>query len=759
MPLFFFQAAALGARARPPLALALLPPSAAAPGPPGSVVLDPGPPLAKGPHSTVWAGVLCEADGSATVPVVVKKPAIRSAADLAAFRSEVALLARAGGGRVARLAGARALPPDYWAAVPRAAGGSLADALDGGALARLHGGQSGGLWGAAARVGADVAAALARLHAAGVVHRDVKPGNVLLGRGLRRAWLGDLGVAVDLTAGGGEGGGEGEAGDGPSTRGGGFDASHPRSRAAAIAATLASVASSSSNNSGPTKPSGGHSRRHVVGTLEFLAPEVLMGGAGAAPAPPADVFALAVTVACAAACAAAPYRDATRDNPAAHTVLDFGYGRAELAAAVVGAGLRPSVGAAAPPALAALLEEAWAADPAARPGAAEVAARLRALVEAEFGGMGDSEDEAEPAWAEGESGAARVPLPPPPPPPTAAWTDPPWWPPPSDPAAFGDTTYTLVSDHSGASPSAPAAPPPPLVAGTHAQPGARGADRMEDSATLASPLPTAPGSGPGHLLAVFDGHRGAGAALYAAEAVVEAVRQRWCEKNDANTHPAAALAAAFGDLHAGWLAREAEAAAAATAAGRPPPPPAGATAVVALVWRDWLFVAGVGDARAVLVSADGASLRLTTDHVADDEGERARVVAAVGEAGAGLRQLHGDSGGWRLGAAGLAVTRALGDADAATTSGLTPSPTVTARRLAGGPARDACLILASDGLWDVVSDADAGGLVRDTVKDPCLAAKRLVHEALGRGSGDNVTAAVAFLRAESTCEAVFVQRE
>jgi serine/threonine protein phosphatase PrpC len=177
--------------------------------------------------------------------------------------------------------------------------------------------------------------------------------------------------------------------------------------------------------------------------------------------------------------------------------------------------------------------------------------------------------------------------------------------------------------------------------------------------------------------------------------------------------------------------------------------------VLALAWRDWLFVAGAGDARAVLVAADGSALRLTTDHVADDGAERARVLAAVGEAAAGLKQLA-PGGGWRLGGAGLAVTRALGDADAAAASGLTPAPTVTARRLAGGPARDAALILASDGLWDVVPDAEAAALVRDTVKDPALAAKRLVHEALGRGSGDNVTCVVAFLRAETTCEAVFV---
>jgi serine/threonine protein phosphatase PrpC len=520
----------------------------------------------------------------------------------------------------------------------------------------------------------------------------------------------------------------------------------------------------------------------VVGTLEFMAPEVLMGGAGAAPARPADVYAWAVTVACTAAGVSVPYADATRDNPAAHTVLDFGYGRAELAAAVVGAGLRPTLAPGCPPALASLLDEAWDGAAGARPTAAEVEMRMRALCEAVFGmdgaaaaggSGGDEEEEEEEGWVrdggadgmDGGTGAAAAPPPPPPPPvalPTTAdaaapslppWTDPPWWPPPVEAAAFGDTTYELVCGEGGdaanaaaaaAAASAPAAPPPPLAAGFHAQRGGR--DAMEDAVAVASPLPTAPGAGPGHLLAVFDGHRGAGAAAFAAGGVVEAVRSAWCGGQGCSTaaHPAQALAAAFAALHAGWVAVEARAAAAAAAAGRPPPSPCGSTATVALVWRDWLFVACAGDARAVLVTSSGRVLRLSADHTPGDAGERARCRGGLA--------LHG-AGGLRLGPPALAVTRSLGDADAIP-SGLTHAPTVTARRLGGGAGRDACLVVASDGLYDVLSDAEVGALVRDTVKDAALAAKRLVMEALGRGSGDNVSAVVAFLRAETTCELV-----
>jgi serine/threonine protein phosphatase PrpC len=56
------------------------------------------------------------------------------------------------------------------------------------------------------------------------------------------------------------------------------------------------------------------------------------------------------------------------------------------------------------------------------------------------------------------------------------------------------------------------------------------------------------------------------------------------------------------------------------------------------------------------------------------------------------------------------------------------------------------LILASDGLWEVLSQEEAVGLVADTVKDPDMCAKRLATEAMTRGSRDNITALVAFLQ-------------
>ena len=60
-----------------------------------------------------------------------------------------------------------------------------------------------------------------------------------------------------------------------------------------------------------------------VGTLQYLAPEVLMKQPATYAA---DVYAWAVTVN-EVATHTFPFSDCTRENPQAHTVLDFGYGR------------------------------------------------------------------------------------------------------------------------------------------------------------------------------------------------------------------------------------------------------------------------------------------------------------------------------------------------------------------------------------------------------------------------------------------------
>ena len=71
------------------------------------------------------------------------------------------------------------------------------------------------------------------------------------------------------------------------------------------------------------KPSGGFNKRNMMGTLEYMAPETLQKQL---PSQKSDVWALAVMLN-EVATGTFPYSDCTQENPAAHTVLEMGYGR------------------------------------------------------------------------------------------------------------------------------------------------------------------------------------------------------------------------------------------------------------------------------------------------------------------------------------------------------------------------------------------------------------------------------------------------
>lgn len=64
-------------------------------------------------------------------------------------------------------------------------------------------------------------------------------------------------------------------------------------------------------------------------------------------------------------------------------------------------------------------------------------------------------------------------------------------------------------------------------------------------------------------------------------------------------------------------------------------------------------------------------------------------------------------------------------------------------------------VMASDGLWDVVSSQEVVSIIKDTVKEPGMCSKRLATEAAERGSSDNITVIVVFLRPVSTTERIY----
>ena len=524
-------------------------------------------------------------------------------------------------------------------------------------------------------------------------------------------------------------------------------------------------------------PTGGFHRAHCVGTLAYTAPEVLRRRVASFRS---DVFSLAVTCN-ELATRRQPYADRGRNVALAHTVLDLSYNERDLGVAIAAEGLRPSAcgehGAEQPRgstheqarAFDDLVASCWAAEPADRPSCGDVEASLRALCSA-FSSASAAADNASPPAA-------------PPPPLRPAWLSPPPPPPPPPPPAAIDRLLTRGGD-----PLAPIAWPPaptPSSAGSGAPPyapvvaassfadcGLRGADKMEDAHVVLSPLRAdAPGA---HLFCVFDGHRGAEAAGFAAASLSRALLAAACGAADGGDeerdwdgsgagtvpsgsspppppppppNPAESLLRAFVATDAAFAASdEARCASEAASSGKPRRCP-GAAACCALLWGSKLYVANAGDCRAVLCRG-GTGFALSRDHTADDPRERQRIEQCGGSV---ARTQPG--GQWRVGGAGLAVTRALGDADCKP-HGVTAEPEIS---MLDVEPDDEFLIIACDGLWDVMDEAAAVALVRSTVREPGMAARRLVTEAMARGSTDNVTAVLAFLRPVSTCRSAWTQ--
>jgi serine/threonine protein kinase len=140
--------------------------------------------LAQGGQAEVY-GATRLADGLGVVIKVLRSRADAPSYAVTTFRREVELLASLKHPNVAALLDHGEQPGAHWFAMERCDGGSLAErCVTRGALPDDE----------AARVMEALLTGLAYTHARGVVHRDVKPDNVLFADG-ERVVLGDFGIA------------------------------------------------------------------------------------------------------------------------------------------------------------------------------------------------------------------------------------------------------------------------------------------------------------------------------------------------------------------------------------------------------------------------------------------------------------------------------------------------------------------------------------------------------------------------------------
>lgn len=160
-------------------------------------------------------------------------------------------------------------------------------------------------------------------------------------------------------------------------------------------------------------------------------------------------------------------------------------------------------------------------------------------------------------------------------------------------------------------------------------------------------------------------------------------------------------------------------------------PTGGTTCLVSLIHDNRLFVANVGDSRSVICDKNGEAVALTEDHKPQQLNERRRIK----EAG-GFISFHGV---WRVGGV-LATSRALGDFVLKEKNLIIADPDVEEFNLTELSPR--FLIMATDGLWDCISNQDAVDFLKDKIEDPLLGAKALVQLVYKQGAIDNITVLV-----------------
>ncbi len=151
--------------------------------------------------------------------------------------------------------------------------------------------------------------------------------------------------------------------------------------------------------------------------------------------------------------------------------------------------------------------------------------------------------------------------------------------------------------------------------------------------------------------------------------------------------------------------------------------PGGATTITALIDGDKLYVANLGDARAVMIHGNGQAERLSHDRKANDPEEQREVEARGGTVVKGRVVSPNQT---------LAVSAALGDF---AYQGLRKEPDLRETTIT---LADKWVILACDGVWDVIRDDEVAGIIGNETS-PQRVSALLLQEAYKRNSGDNLS--------------------